>query len=833
MAEKRISVRLAAVGGRQVRAELEGVGEAGSKGFGRLSREMELANARLASFARKAGIALGAAAAAATASLGLIVRSTAQSAAEITQFAQIANAAPEAFQRWTAASMTVGIEQEKLADILKDVNDRVGDFLQTGGGPMADFFEKIAPKVGVTAEEFARLTGPEALQLYVSSLEKAGVNSQEMTFYLEAMASDATRLIPLLQDGGAEMARLGERAAGLGVVLDQRALSALRRAELALIGVGQVFEGMRNQIGAALAPAVTALAEGFLRLAEVGGPINRAFTAVLDNLGRLTAYAVTFVTVMAGRWVAGLAAAALSVKGLATALVFLRGALIRTGIGALIVGAGELVYQFTQLVGKVGGVGAAFGLLRDAAAEAWDRLALAATAAWSRVEAGWANAQAGIYDGLQSALAAVVGWGNSAVGTFQGSFDGVKAIWGALPQAIGDFAYQAANGLIGGVESMLNAVVVRINSFIEGLNAALALLPDWATGEAGLRIGTLEAVDLGGITNPFEGAATVAGTAAADAFRTAMGTTYIEAPDLFGGMAEAARGRAAGYGEAAGMLLEAASRPMTAWEALRAAITGAGTEGEDALNGAAEAAGAVSDGFEDAGQAAGGAGGAAKKAATGWAQVTKSLADYAKGAMDWGKGLGETLTSAFSSAESAFRQFVTTGKFDFKSLVSSILADLATLAFKNAVLGPLASALSGVFGGGVFGGGAAAAANPMVNASIWHAGGMVGADAPMRAVPVTAFAGAPRMHTGGWAGLRPDEVPAILQRGERVLNRREAAGYGRGASVGTGVTVNIDARGAQMGVAEQIDARLRAAIPEIARIAKESVADGRRRGQVI
>ncbi len=29
MAEKRVSVRLAAVGGRQVRAELEGVGESG------------------------------------------------------------------------------------------------------------------------------------------------------------------------------------------------------------------------------------------------------------------------------------------------------------------------------------------------------------------------------------------------------------------------------------------------------------------------------------------------------------------------------------------------------------------------------------------------------------------------------------------------------------------------------------------------------------------------------------------------------------------------------------------------------------------------------------
>ncbi|HHB80212.1 MAG TPA: hypothetical protein ENK83_00470, partial [Aliiroseovarius sp.] len=57
MAEKRVSVRLAAVGGRQVRAELEGVGEAAARGFGRLSREMEAANARLARFARRVRVA--------------------------------------------------------------------------------------------------------------------------------------------------------------------------------------------------------------------------------------------------------------------------------------------------------------------------------------------------------------------------------------------------------------------------------------------------------------------------------------------------------------------------------------------------------------------------------------------------------------------------------------------------------------------------------------------------------------------------------------------------------------------------------------------------------
>jgi hypothetical protein len=818
MAEKRISVRLAAVGGRQVRAELEGIGEAGTKGFGRLSSEMERANARLAGFATKAGIALAAMTAAAAAAGVAMIRSGLDTIGAQADMAASLKTSVESLQVLTLAGELAGVSLGEIEQATKKLTTRLSEAASGSGSAVG-----ALKRLHLSARDLQALplderiaTIQDALARLVPEAERAAVASD---LFGDKAALAFLRIDPAtLREAAKDVRDFGVAVSATDAVQIERTGDAIAKLSL-------IWLGLTNRLTAAVAPALETIANALGDAARGSGVLGEAITAVFDNLGRLTTYAAIFATVMAGRWVAGLAAAALSVKGLASALVFLRGALIRTGIGALIVGAGELVYQFTQLVGKVGGVGAAFGLLRDVAAEAWDRLALAATAAWSRVEAGWANAQAGIYDGLQSALTAVVGWGNSAVGTFQGAFDAVKAIWGALPQAIGDFAYQAANGLIGGVESMLNAVVTRINGFIEGLNAALALLPDWATGEGGLKIGTLEAVDLGGIANPFEGAASAAGTAAADAFRAAMGTTYIDAPDLFGGMADAARSRAAGFGEAAGMLSEAASRPMTAWEALRAAMTGAGAEGEDALNGAAAAAGALSDGFEDAGRSAGGAGGAAKaaaeEAATGWAQVTKSLADYAKGAMDWGKGLGETLTSAFSLAENAFRQFVTTGKFDFKSLVSSILADLATLAFRNAVLGPLASALSGVFGGG------------SLTAAVSHAGGIVGLSGHRRDVPALAFAAAPRMHSGGWAGLRPDEVPTILQRGERVLNRREAADYGRGSQAGAAVSIHIDARGAQMGVAEQIDARLRAAIPEIARIAKESVADGRRRGQVI
>ena len=62
MAEKRVSVRLAVVGGREVRAELQGIGDAGEQGFRRLSREMDAANSRVAAFYRRVQIAAAAAA---------------------------------------------------------------------------------------------------------------------------------------------------------------------------------------------------------------------------------------------------------------------------------------------------------------------------------------------------------------------------------------------------------------------------------------------------------------------------------------------------------------------------------------------------------------------------------------------------------------------------------------------------------------------------------------------------------------------------------------------------------------------------------------------------
>ena len=58
---------------------------------------------------------------------------------------------------------------------------------------------------------------------------------------------------------------------------------------------------------------------------------------------------------------------------------------------------------------------------------------------------------------------------------------------------------------------------------------------------------------------------------------------------------------------------------------------------------------------------------------------------------------------------------------------------------------------------------------------IYHAGGIVGVDSfPSRVVPSAAFANAPRLHSG----LRSDEIPAILQKGEQVIPKDETVDSG-------------------------------------------------------
>ena len=175
-----------------------------------------------------------------------MVRDLGRVSNEITNMSRAAGLGVEQFQVLAFGAERFGVSQEKLADIVKDTQDKIGDFVQTGGGAMADFFENIAPRVGVTVDQFRALNGADALQLYVSSLEKANLSQADMVFYMEAIASDSTLLLPLLQDGGKALAEYGDSALRMGKILDEEAVAAARKFDDAMKDVSDSVDGVRR-----------------------------------------------------------------------------------------------------------------------------------------------------------------------------------------------------------------------------------------------------------------------------------------------------------------------------------------------------------------------------------------------------------------------------------------------------------------------------------------------------------------------------------------------------------------------------------------------------------
>jgi hypothetical protein len=784
MAEKRVSVRLAVVGGREVRAELQGIGDAGEQGFRRLSREMDAANSRVAAFYRRVQIAAAAAATAFAAGAAAMIRSGLQVVDAQAKLAQSLGTTVESIQVLERAGELAGVSMSGIEQATKDLTRRLSQ-AAAGTGPAVAALERL----GLSASALLALPLDErvgrinqAIEDFVPAAERAAVAGQ-------LFGEEGSIAISRIDTATLRQATRDVR--DFGVVVSEQDADQIERTNDAISRLGLIWRGLSNQLAVAAAPALEAVADALAAMSRTTDPLGQGIRLLFDNIGRLASVAAAFAAFIAGRWVAGMVVAAASVRGLATALVFLRGALIRTGIGALIVAAGELIYQFGRLVQATGGFGAALGLLGDVAAEVWDRIGLLAGALKARIDAAWSGIQASIADALQASLEAVVTFGNRTIGAFQGAFDAMVVIWSNLPRAIGDLTIQAANALIAGLESMLNGAVDGINSLIEGVNAGLA-----AIGIEGA-IELVPDVDLGRIENEFAGAASRAGNAARDAFAAAFETDTFAAPDFgLSAFAEDARAAADSARETATALGELAGAPLASIAALREAMAGANTEIDNAagaterLDEAFAAIGgaggdAAGDGEGSAGSAARAAeasraageaaASAATQAAIGWAAVREELSRYASEAMDWGKGLGSALTSAFRSAEDAIASFVTGGKIDFKALADSILADITRIAVRSAILGPLANALGGSGGGlfgGLFGGGGG------LFAGIFHQGGVAGGPAQQRLVPALAFAGAPRFHDGGVAGLRADEVPAILQRGEMVLSRAQLAAMG-------------------------------------------------------
>ncbi|WP_313141789.1 phage tail protein [Stenotrophomonas sp.] len=235
------------------------------KDAGKAARQFDQRMQSMQASAKRAGTAIGLAISAGiTASSAAMVQWTRQVAdlsIEYDRLGALSGTTSQNFQRMAAGANVVGVSHEKLADIFKDVQDKIGDYIQTGGGAMADFFDNIAKRTGVTAEQMRKLSGPDALGMYFKSLEKANLSQSEMTFYMEAIASDSSLLIPLLQNGSSGFKKWGDAAEAAGAIIDGKTNKATQRLREVTVEADLAFKGLKVSVAEELIPALSDFSE--------------------------------------------------------------------------------------------------------------------------------------------------------------------------------------------------------------------------------------------------------------------------------------------------------------------------------------------------------------------------------------------------------------------------------------------------------------------------------------------------------------------------------------------------------------------------------------------
>lgn len=259
-----------------------------------------------------------------------------QAGSDIQKFSKLANSSVRDFQYYAKGAEIAGISIESFADKMKDMQDRIGDFQQTGGGPLADFFENIAPRVGVTIQQFQKLSGPEALQLFYNSLEKAGASTNDMKFYMEAIISDSSLLIPLLEKGGEGFKKWGDAAEKAGAIMSDDLVKSLAEAKENLQLMDLQWQGVEARLVNSVVPAIETVIENW-------DDIKAATIAVSAGIATRFVPALVIATYQLGQ------TAIFAVRAGVGLASFARSAGVTTGVMALLGGPAGIGMLLTQL----------------------------------------------------------------------------------------------------------------------------------------------------------------------------------------------------------------------------------------------------------------------------------------------------------------------------------------------------------------------------------------------------------------------------------------------------------------------------------------------------
>ncbi|EOE3811363.1 phage tail tape measure protein [Klebsiella pneumoniae] len=183
---------------------------------------------------------IGAAAIAAGLAVGAsgfqLLKSTSRQIAETDRWAKSLQLSTQELLAWQFAAEKAGVSGDQMADIFKDIGDKIGDAVLNKSGEAVDALNAL----GLSAEKLSKVSPDKQLLAIGESLEKISTNAEKTTI-LESLGNDLSKLLPLFDNNNQKLKQFIDLAKDYGVAPDPSSIDDL-------VKVNQLFEDMEAQV---------------------------------------------------------------------------------------------------------------------------------------------------------------------------------------------------------------------------------------------------------------------------------------------------------------------------------------------------------------------------------------------------------------------------------------------------------------------------------------------------------------------------------------------------------------------------------------------------------
>lgn len=265
-----------------------------SSGMDKAERSSIKWRKQVESDAKMVGLALGSAAlavAAAATSVGVagfnLVKNTSKQITETDRWAKSLKMSTQDLLAWQFAAEKAGVSGDQMADIFKDIGDKIGDAVLNKSGEAVDALNAL----GLSAEKLSKATPDQQLLAIGDALGKISTNAEKTTI-LESLGNDLSKLLPLFDNNNEKLQQFIALAKDYGVAPDPRSIDEL-------VKVNSLFEDMEAQAKGLKLEIASGLARVNLDpLKDALGDVKKTLTdpKVLQGLSDL----VTGVAQLAG-----------------------------------------------------------------------------------------------------------------------------------------------------------------------------------------------------------------------------------------------------------------------------------------------------------------------------------------------------------------------------------------------------------------------------------------------------------------------------------------------------------------------------------------------------